>query len=250
MIRDRGYIIRYFTMDGMDLNLIRIAKWVEKTVLKDNERKYFRFRMARFYGDICTGDVVGCNLSCIYCWIGKAREDPQLSGEFYSPDKVAEKLIDMSKRSDTKKIRLSGGEPTIGRSHLLALLELLPSDISLILETNGTLIDRDYADELSKFGNIHVRVSLKGATPEEFERLTLRGGEGFYLQMNALRNLINAGVSVHPAIIDLTPVSGLAKLTEKLADIDEKLAVGLEYERFVPSPRVIERMKKHGFVYP
>ena len=234
----------------MDLNLTRIVKGVEKAVLKDNERKYFRFRMAIFCGDICTGDMVGCNLSCIYCWIRKAIEDPQVSGEFYSPDKVAEKLIDMSKRSDIKKIRISGGEPTIGRSHLLALLELLPSEIPVILETNGTLIDRDYADELSNFENIHVRISLKGATPKEFERLTLRGAEGFYLQMKALRNLIDAGVSVHPAIIDLTPVSGLAKLTEKLAEIDEKLAVGLEYERFIPSPRVIERMNKHGFVYP
>ena len=38
------------------------ASQIEALVMKDNARKYYRFRYARFYGGICTADAVGCNL--------------------------------------------------------------------------------------------------------------------------------------------------------------------------------------------
>ena len=40
------------------------ASQIEALVMKDNARKYYRFRYARFYGGICTADAVGCNLLC------------------------------------------------------------------------------------------------------------------------------------------------------------------------------------------
>jgi len=46
--------------------------------------------------------------------------------------------------------------------------------IFFILENNGILLglDRTYVKELSRFRNLHVRVCLKGYTPEEFSWLT------------------------------------------------------------------------------
>jgi len=59
-----------------------------------------------------------------------------------------------------KKLRVSGAEPTIGKNHLLALLERFEaSEFRLfILETNGVLfgVDKDYVQE----GPFFFRVSF------------------------------------------------------------------------------------------
>jgi uncharacterized Fe-S cluster-containing radical SAM superfamily protein len=54
--------------------------------------------------------------------------------------------------------------------HLVNVLKLIPEDYLFILETNGILIgnDRTYAEELSAFHNLYVRVSLKGTCEEYF----------------------------------------------------------------------------------
>ncbi len=86
-------------------------------------------------------------------------------------------------------MRISGNEPTICKEHLIQVLKLIPEDYTFILETNGILIGNDmtYAEELSRFSNLYVRVSLKGTCEEEFSRLT--GAQGFQLQLKALEHL-------------------------------------------------------------
>ena len=74
-----------------------------------------------------------------------------------------------------RRVRLSGGEPTICRKHLIEVAGLLEGyDLEFVVETNGLLLgyDRSYARELSRFTNVVVRVSFKGVSPEEFHRLT------------------------------------------------------------------------------
>jgi uncharacterized Fe-S cluster-containing radical SAM superfamily protein len=62
------------------------------------------------------------------------------------------------------------------------------------LETNGILIGEDatYAQELALYPFLHVRVSLKGCTEEEFARLT--GADPSGLNCSYLpENLLQAG---------------------------------------------------------
>jgi len=223
-------------------NPLETAKDIEKIVVSGSMRKYFEFKEPLFEGDLCCADIVGCNLSCIYCNSGTLIENPDRVGEFYSPEDAAEKIV----RFNSKSARISGGEPTIGKEHLLELLNLIPKNLTVILETNGTLIDRNYAHELSPFENLHVMVSLKGTTPEEFQKITLCDKSGFFLQINALKNLIDAGISANPAIINIVNASGIDKLSERLEEIDKKLAIGLEYERLIKTKNVIENLAKHG----
>ena len=44
------------------------------------------------------------------------------------------------------------------------MLELIHSNIQFVLEANGVLIchEKTYAEDLSRFENLYVRVSLKG----------------------------------------------------------------------------------------
>ncbi|HEC87141.1 MAG TPA: radical SAM protein [Thermoplasmatales archaeon] len=182
---------------------IELSEKIEKIVCREEERKYYRFRATRFYGGIATADVVGCNLRCRFCWSGNSVWNPRKTGRFYSPQEVAEKLRTIAEDKGFIKMRISGGEPTIGKEHLISLLEKVPQNLLFILETNGILLgaDRDYVKELSKFRNLHVRVSLKGCDEREFNLLT--GAKGFEYQIKSLEYLKREKVSFNIALVSI-----------------------------------------------
>ena len=149
------------------------------------------------------------------------------------------------------KVRISGNEPTIGRRHLLEVLDLVESDGELyfILETNGILIgyDKSYAKDLSKYTKLHVRVSIKGCSEKEFRKLTGAKPEAYKLQLNALKNLLDYNVSFHPAVmVSFCSKDSLRKLIERLAEIDPRLPSVLEPEYVILYPHVVERLRKAG----
>lgn len=231
---------------------------VEKLVARrqDNvqERKYWRFRYDRWYGGIVTADTVGCGLICKYCWVSDTvMFQPARIGQFYGPGRVAEILVKMARKRSLQQVRLSGGEPTIGRSHLLQLLKNLEEKALLfILETNGILIgnNRSYAGELSKYSFVHVRVSLKGCNEEEFAVLTGARPEGFGLQLKALENLFRANVKCHPAVMtSFSTQQGLQQLTQRLKSISAKLSDEIEIEELILYPNVRRKMKQHKLKY-
>ena len=161
---------------------LKLSRNIENHVCKNDLKKYYRFRKTQFYGGCATADCLGCNLRCAYCWSQKKVWNPQKFGKYYSPKSVSEKLMKMC----LPLVRVSGGEPTIGKDHLLKLLNIIPEKILFILETNGILLNKEYIKELSKFKNIYVRVSLKGVDTKTFERNTSMNGTFFHHQLRAL----------------------------------------------------------------
>lgn len=230
---------------------LRLAEVVERQVAEERNgvvyRRYWRFRGGRWYGGIATADVVGCNLRCGVCWAWRYAFRTDV-GQLYAPAEVAERLASIARPRGYRYVRLSGGEPTIARRHLLAVIGEVPSDLIFILETNGLLIDEEYARELARFPNLVVRVSIKGATPEEFAKITLADGRYFYRQLDAIRALIAAGMrpceDVYPAaMLGLTPEGGERALQEELAKIDERLAGCIDEEYVILYPHVVDLMR-------
>lgn len=152
-----------------------------------------------------------------------------------------------------RKLRISGAEPTIGKEHLLSLLEFVErSEFPLfILETNGILFgyDRSYVEALAKFTKIHVRVSIKAGTPEGFTKRTGAIPERFELPYQAIRNLAECGVSFHVASMSdprLMPPDERRCMIEKLRMIDERLVLNLEEEICDPYDTTKARMSFVG----
>jgi uncharacterized Fe-S cluster-containing radical SAM superfamily protein len=143
---------------------IKRTKTLEKYAFKWESRAYYRFRPAKWYGGIVTGDVTVCNLLCAFCWAGdNIRLHPENVGKFYTPRQAFKRLTSIGQKKGYKLMRLSGQEPTIGLEHLLKLLKLVEkTHYHFILETNGILIgyEKHYTEELSGFKNLHVRVVL------------------------------------------------------------------------------------------
>lgn len=239
--------------DGIK-NLYDPVKRAEETariVCRGHQRRYYRFRPARFYGGIGTADCLGCCLRCLFCWSWDKVVKPGRYGEFYSPDQVAGKLWTIAYKKGFRQVRISGNEPTIARDHLLGVLEQIPGGLLFILETNGILIGHDatYARDLSRFENLYVRVSIKGTSEAEFTRLTGAEPEGFGLQIQALENLTQCHVTTHPAVmVSFSSPENIKALKTRLSKIDEGFS-DFEVEELVLYGKVEERLMKAGLAY-
>ena len=228
---------------------LRLAREIEKIVLKGASRKYYRIaRAGRWYGGIATADCCGCCLKCVFCWSGAPRDHPETIGKFYSPEHVFNKLTTCAEKFGYEQIRVSGNEPTMGKEHLFKLLELIDgTHYRFILESNGILIDREYAEQLSEFKRVHVRISLKGTNREEFSLLTGAVPEAFDLQLEALRNLVDAGASCHPAVmLSFSSEKNFEGLKHRLREINPSLVDEVEEEYVFLYPHVVERLNKAG----
>jgi uncharacterized Fe-S cluster-containing radical SAM superfamily protein len=227
-------------------NPIELSKKIENIVCTEDKKKYYRFRPAGFYGGIATADAVGCNLRCKFCWSTKSVWKPTITGESYSPEEVSETLLDIAKTKDYHKIRISGGEPTIGRRHLIKVLELIHPDLLFILETNGILLgyDKKYIEDLSKFNNLHIRVCIKGINPEEFTLLT--GAEvGYEYQMKSLEYLKDLKTDFNIALVSIS--KDKSEFYMELAEMGLGKLM-LEEEEIKLYPQVKNRLEKEGLI--
>lgn len=233
---------RYVTPESEPFDPVELAKETENIVLRSGpdgvERKYENFYVAGVYGGIATGYCVGCCLRCVFCWVSWSRDFPERHGQFYSPGEVFAQLRKAAHKRNVQKLRISGAEPTLGKNHLLTLLEYVEgSEFPLfILETNGILfgIDKDYVRKVSKFTKPHIRVSLKAGTSEAFTKKTGAKLEAFEIPFQAVRNLLDYNVSFHVAAMSADPrivtTEERENLIRKLAEIDPRLALNLEEE--------------------
>lgn len=231
---------------------VRLAETTKRLVCKGNQRRYSGFGSTINYKTgVATGYVVGCCLRCFFCWAGDSRDRLVESAGFYSPQEVFEKFESEARKKRLRQIRISAGEPTIGREHLLELLELAErSDFDrFILETNAILlgVDKDYVRSLSKFRKLYIRVSLKAGTASDFTRKTGAAPEAFELPFQAIRNLKDEGLNFGVAAMSADPrfMNPLERISliGKLASIDPALALYLEEEVGVPFPGTIKRIK-------
>jgi uncharacterized Fe-S cluster-containing radical SAM superfamily protein len=230
---------------------LKLARETEKLVVNGALRKHYRVgRVSRWYGGIAESHCCGCCLRCVFCWSGVPRDHPERVGEFYSAEQIFELTSNAARKHGIQQLRITGNEPTLGREHLLRLLALVDeSDFRFILETNGLLIgaDASYARDLAKFRSVHVRVSLKATNPSEFCRLTGADPNAFNLQLRALENLLEAGVSCNPAVMtSFTTDANIQELKQTLSHIHPSFADNLELETVILYPPVVKRLKEAG----
>ncbi|MCX8136522.1 radical SAM protein [Pyrobaculum aerophilum] len=213
-------------------------------------RKYKRFRADRWYGGIATADVVGCNLRCGMCWAWRNTSFVLTAGAWMAPHEVAARLREIAKSKGFQQVRISGGEPLIAPEHLLEVIDLL-SEYTFVVETNGVMINRNLAKELASRPNAVVRVSIKGATPQEFVKITMSPSFYFYKQLEALRLLIESGMrpcrDVYPAaMLGFSTEDSERRLAKALGEIHPKLPECIDVEYVILYPHVVKLMSARG----
>jgi len=118
-----------------------------------------------------------CNYRCTYCM------PESLSGDLQFEPRSAllsfeelEQLVGVFARLGVRKIRLTGGEPTIrkGIVELVKRIAGVPGIAQVVMTTNGHLLD-DLAAPLAAAGLAGVNVSLDTLDPDTFHQVTGRG---------------------------------------------------------------------------
>jgi uncharacterized Fe-S cluster-containing radical SAM superfamily protein len=228
------------------------AKEVESLVMKNFERKYYRFRYARYYGGIVTADAVGCCFLCAYCWNYFRNLSPEKFGEFYSPEKASEKILEIMRKKGVDRVRVSGAEPILGEKsfeHFCKLIEKIFEDkpsTEFILETNGLILglNEKFCKKLSEYP-IFVRISIKGWDEKIFEKISGAEGKFFIYPLKAIKNLQDYGVKAWPAVMEeIFGHDGLKILEKKLREIGIEGDAEIEYlEKY---PFVLQNLEKRG----
>jgi SynChlorMet cassette radical SAM/SPASM protein ScmF len=170
----------------------------------------------------------GCNLACQHCWLAPAFQPHGTTGG-HLDFALFEQAIREGIPLGLSHSKLTGGEPLLHPDFIRIVDLLKANNITMTIETNGTLLDRKIARHFKEKSTLtSISVSLDGATAESHD--AFRGVKGTYEKAtNAVRYLVEEGyrpqviMSIHKG--NLTEVEALCKLAESLGAGSVKLAM-------------------------
>lgn len=171
-----------------------------------------------------------CNLDCKMCYVRKSMSEVKRQGGLRS----AEEWVALGRRAADEGmlfLLLTGGEPFLYPDFRRLYEELHGMGLSIDVNSNGTLIDADCVQWLSKLPPRHIKISLYGASEDSYQRLC-GNGQAFHKVLNAFQMLKEAGVIVYSSIT-VTPYN--------YHELDDMLALCKEYG--VP-------VKSTSYMYP
>jgi uncharacterized protein len=159
-----------------------------------------------------------CNLRCSYCLLSKPGSGTFLGSAKTMSSITARAAIDLFARTvaDNPKnegywqaVTFYGGEPLLNEAtlrdavdyiHLLQAQGLLWPQTELVVNTNGTILNEDFANFAALHG-IEVQVSLDGFREvHDANRVDLQGQGTFDQAVEAVKRLVRAGAKVTPMI--------------------------------------------------
>lgn len=131
-----------------------------------------------------------CNLKCVHCYAHAVEE----SHETEMTHGQGLKFLDDLAGFGVPVVLFSGGEPLMRQDLPQLAAYAIKKGMRAVISTNGTLINRDKAEELKGIGLSYVGVSLDGME-EVNDRF--RGKQGaFKAAMKGIENCLEAGLKV------------------------------------------------------
>ncbi|HEX6758496.1 MAG TPA: radical SAM protein [Propionibacteriaceae bacterium] len=136
-----------------------------------------------------------CNLNCSYCYVYNKGNDSWRGRPALMPDRVFDASVERIRRycehssQPTVSVSFHGGEPCMIGSERFAQRcarlrrEFGDSDtLRLVLQTNGTLLDSEWAEVLRTY-KVEVGVSVDGTQEVHDAHRVDHGGRGSYLRV-------------------------------------------------------------------
>ena len=158
-----------------------------------------------------------CNMNCDMCYVRLSREEMERQGRL----RTAEEWLSVARQmkdAGTLFLLLTGGEPLLYPAFKPLYIALRKLGFLLTINTNGTLIDEDWAAFFGKHKPRRVNITLYGADEQAYTSLCHYPG-GFARVTRGVRLLREQGVEVKLAV-SLTP--------QNREELDRLFAVGAE----------------------
>ncbi|WP_320055934.1 mycofactocin radical SAM maturase [Desulfuromonas thiophila] len=168
-----------------------------------------------------------CNLRCRHCLSSSAvpAKDEMTTAE-------ALDLVDQLSRERVFQINFGGGEPFMRPDFLQIIDACHVKGIMTCISTNGTLINQELVDYLSRTRLVAIQVSLDGARSETCDEIRGKGTYGAAIQ--ALKLLAKTRI---PTSINTVLTAKNAGEVEELQRLADEIGVSLRISRFRPSGR-------------
>lgn len=135
-----------------------------------------------------------CNMNCDMCYIRLDRAQVKAGGGLHTADEWISLGQEMAK-AGVLFLLLTGGEPLLFPDFRKLYTELKKMGIILTINTNGTLLDENWADFFAAHKPRRINITLYGATDDAYEKLCHYPG-GFSKTIQAIRLLRERNVDV------------------------------------------------------
>ncbi|AEH25291.1 GTP 3',8-cyclase MoaA [Pyrococcus yayanosii] len=139
-----------------------------------------------------------CNLACFYC-----HREGQDDGERVMTPEEIERVVRIASRLGIRKVKLTGGEPTVREDIVEIVRRIRPYVVDLSMTTNGTTLYR-LAEELREAGLDRVNVSLDTLDRKKYKKIT-----GFDVLPWILRGIEKAVKLFHPVKLNMVVMRGI-----------------------------------------
>ncbi len=171
----------------------------------------------------------GCNFNCFYCRPSGVRQMASANkGEF----EKFQMAIDLFYKIGIKKIRFTGGEPTLYGQlvDLITSTRMLGDDLHIGLTTNGLLLDK-LAPQLAGAGLNSVNISLDTINENKFKKVT-----GLDRFNQVLAGIIRAEKHIQTVKLNCVSIKGINDdETAGMIDFANQLGVDIRFIEYMPN---------------
>lgn len=145
-----------------------------------------------------------CNLECVHCFNSFDRHTKE-KPIFMSIENV-ETVVKKCFEYGLLKLYISGGEPLLHPkiSDIIAICGKYPN-VLFTITTNGLLINKALIDEMEKYSNICLQLSIDGATESVYEKQ--RGAGTYHRFRDALELIIKSKIRYKTARTCVTAIN-------------------------------------------
>lgn len=135
-----------------------------------------------------------CNMNCKMCYVRLSREEMEQKGRLRTADEWLS-LAEQMQKAGTLFLLLTGGEPLMYPDFKKLYLGLKKLGVYITVNTNGTLLNEEWADFFAANKPRRINMTLYGADEKAYTDLCRYPG-GFEKTMNALKLLKERNVPV------------------------------------------------------
>ncbi len=167
-----------------------------------------------------------CNLKCVHCYLGGNSKDRDQPDHDQTDHDQIERELDTSKwcsiideitDAGCLYLLITGGEPLLRRDFAEIYTHAKKKGMLVTVFTNGTLIDEKTVALFKEMPPIAVEISLYGATPETYEKIT-GIKDSFEKCINGIETLKDNGINVKLKTILMTHNCNEFEMIQGMAD--------------------------------
>lgn len=182
-----------------------------------------------------------CNMNCKMCFVRLSKDELSRRGKLLTLDQwlgIAEQI----KEAGTLFLLLTGGEPLLYPDFKELYLKLRSMGFVLMLNTNATLINAEWANFFAKYPPRRINITLYGANSNDYANVC-NNPAGFDCALNGIRLLKDRSV---PVKLSGSLLRSNLKTLEEYLSVCEELELPVMTETYM-MPACRERFKPFPF---